>query len=202
MAKEIVIASHNAGKVREIEALLAPFAMQVHSAAAFSLPEPIEDGDSFEANAAIKARSAYTHSHLTSLADDSGLVVPALNGDPGIYSARWAGENKDFSVAMQRVHDALIAKQVEPEGTKAYFVCVLALATDVHMINYFRGEVHGTLTFPPRGTMGFGYDPIFIPEGYTQTFAEIEAIEKQSISHRANAFAQFVEYIEKQRSVA
>lgn len=195
MLQELVIASHNKGKLREIETLVAPLSVEVFSAAELDLPEPEETGDSFEANAAIKSESAAILSGKPSLADDSGLVVPALGGDPGIYSARWAGADKDFGYAMQRVHDELVAAGENPQGAEAHFVCVLALSAPRQETLFFRGEVHGTLTFPPRGLHGFGYDPIFIPENQSLTFGEMEADAKHAISHRARAFALFLDYL-------
>ncbi len=185
----LIVASHNSGKVREIEALLAPLHIAVKSAGALGLPEPEETGVTFEENAALKARAAALGANMAALSDDSGLVVPALNGDPGVYSARWAGPTKDFNIAMARIAQELHAKGVEPNGTPAYFVSVLALADASGEVQCVRGEVHGTLTFPPRGEHGFGYDPIFIPDGYRETFAEIAAAEKNRISHRSRAFA-------------
>ena len=159
----LVVASHNAGKVREITALLAPLDIAVTSAAAMNLPEPEETGTTFEENAELKAREAVRGSGCAALADDSGLAVPGLDGAPGIYSARWAGEQKDFSTAMARVEQELRAKGIEPQGAAAYFVCVLSLVIPGGEVQTVRGEVHGRLTFPPRGSKGFGYDPIFIP---------------------------------------
>ena len=184
----LVIASHNPGKVEEIAALLAPLAVETIPAGALGIPEPEETGDSFEANAALKARAAAESSGLPALADDSGLVVPALGGAPGIYSARWAGPAKDFQVAMERVH-----REVGDKDRNAKFVAVLALAFPGDREELFRGEVEGSLTWPPRGDRGFGYDPIFIPQGATLTFGEIEPVEKHRISHRARAFAKLVE---------
>ena len=194
-ANELVIASHNKGKIREIEDLVAPLGFEVVSAAELDLPEPEETGDTFEANAAIKAESAAVISGKWSLADDSGLCVKGLDDAPGIYSARWAGPDKDFAVAMQRIADELAAKSIEPNGAEAYFVCVLALAGPATETLFFRGEVHGTLCFPPQGEKGFGYDPIFIANGYQSSFAEIEPTEKHTISHRAKAFELFVEHL-------
>ncbi len=191
MFKQLVIASHNAGKVREIDALLAPMGVAVKSAGELNLPEPEETGSTFAANALLKSQSACEHSGLASLADDSGLVVPSLQGAPGIYSARWAGENKDFNLAMQRLAD-----EGATTGTPAYFVCVLALSQPNEKDVTFEGRVEGTLTFPARGEHGFGYDPVFVPNGHQQTFAEIDGAIKQSISHRANAFKKFVTYLE------
>jgi len=181
----LVIASHNPGKVEEIAALLAPFAVETIAAGSLGIPEPAETGASFEANAALKARAAAAASELPALADDSGLVVPALGGAPGIYSARWAGPAKDFRVAMERVHRELGSKD-----RNARFVAVLALAGPGGCAELFRGEVEGNLTWPPRGDRGFGYDPIFIPQGATLTFGEIDPVEKHRISHRARAFAK------------
>ena len=189
LSQRLLIASHNAGKVREFHALLAPYGFQVVSAAEMDLPEPEETGDTFEANAELKARAAMEGSGLLSLADDSGLAVPALSGAPGIYSARWAGPTKDFTAAMARVEQELRARGLTPEGTPAYFVCVLSLAYPGGEIRSLRGEIHGTLTFPPRGAHGFGYDPIFVPNGYTQSFGELDPALKHRISHRAQAFA-------------
>lgn len=191
----LVLASHNTGKLREIEALLAPLNLRVTSAAQLNLPEPEETGLTFEANAELKARAAAEASHLTALADDSGLAIPALDGAPGIYSARWAGPEKDFTAAMQRVADELRARGLEPTGTPAYFVCVLAVADSSGNITHVRGEVHGTLQFPPRGTHGFGYDPMFVPEGHTQTFGEMDAAAKYAISHRTRAFAALADFL-------
>ena len=190
--KELIIASHNAGKVREIDALIAPMGVKVRSAAELDLPEPVEDGDSFAANALIKSQSASQRSGLAALADDSGLVVPVLDGAPGIYSARWAGENKDFSLAMKRLQS-----EGCETGTAAYFICVLALSQPEKEDVVFEGRVDGTLSFPPRGDLGFGYDPIFIPTGYDITFAQMEPNAKHLISHRAKAFEKFVTIIEK-----
>src|SRR4051795_604314 len=171
--ERLVVASHNLGKVVEIEGLLQPFGVATVGAAALGLPEPEETGATFEENAALKAREAAERSGLPALSDDSGLVVPALGGAPGIYSARWAGPTKDFRIAMERVQRELGSKD-----RRAHFVAVLALAwppTDHGgEIASFRGEVHGRLAWPPRGERGFGYDPIFLPEGYDLTFGEID----------------------------
>jgi XTP/dITP diphosphohydrolase len=184
----LVIASHNRGKIREIEALMAPFGIAVVSADALGLAEPEETGATFEDNAALKARAAARGALLPALADDSGLVVPALGGDPGIYSARWAGPGKDFAVAMRRVEDGLTGK-----GNRlAHFVAVLALGWPDGHVELFRGEVHGTLVWPPRGDKGFGYDPIFVPSGRDLTFGEMDQDEKHRISHRAVAFGKLV----------
>jgi XTP/dITP diphosphohydrolase len=184
----LVIASHNPGKVDEIATLLAPFAVETIAAGSLGIPEPEETGDSFEANAALKGRAAAEASGLPALADDSGLVVPALGGAPGIYSARWAGPSKNFRVAMERVH-----RELGNKDRSARFVAVLALAWPGRNTELFRGEVEGSLTWPPRGDRGFGYDPMFIPRRGTLTFGEIDPVEKHRISHRARAFAKLVE---------
>lgn len=186
--KRLVIATHNKGKLREIDDLLRPFGIEVVGASALGLPEPEETGDTFEANATLKAKAAATATHLPALADDSGLVVPALGGEPGIYSARWAGPTRDFSLAMGTVEDRLRGKS----DRRAHFVAVLALGWPDSHIEVFRGEVHGTLTWPPRGNKGFGYDPMFQPDGDTRTFGEIDPDEKHRISHRADAFRKLV----------
>ena len=184
----LVIASHNPGKVEEISALLAPFAIDTVSAAALGIAEPEETGDSFEANAALKAKGAADASGLPAIADDSGLVIPALGGAPGIYSARWAGPAQDFRVAMQRVH-----RELGDRDRGARFVAVLALAWPDGGLELFRGEVAGRLLWPPRGACGFGYDPMFVPEGGVATFGELDPAEKHKISHRACAFAKLAE---------
>jgi XTP/dITP diphosphohydrolase len=185
--ERLVIASHNPGKIEEIEALLAPYGVAAIGAAALGLPEPEETGASFEENAALKARAATQASGLPALADDSGLVVPALDGAPGIYSARWAGQSKDFRVAMERVQ-----RKLGDKDRRARFVAVLALAWLDGEVALFRGEVQGQLTWPPRGERGFGYDPIFVPDGYQMTFGEMDPVDKHQISHRARAFAKLV----------
>ena len=184
----LVIASHNQGKVDEISALLAPFRIAALSAVLLGIPEPEETGDSFEANAALKARAAAEASGLPALADDSGLVVPALGGAPGIYSARWSGPAKDFRIAMARVH-----RELGEQSRLASFVAVLALAWPDGKLDLFRGEVAGTLVWPPRGERGFGYDPMFVPAGEGATFGEIDPARKHQISHRACAFAKLAE---------
>jgi XTP/dITP diphosphohydrolase len=183
---QLVVASHNEGKVREIRALLGPHGIEPLSAGALGLPEPEETGTTFAANAELKALAAAKVSGHAALADDSGLAVEALDGAPGIYSARWAGPGKDFRVGMNRIHDELRHKGLAT--SRAKFVCALcvALPSGEHMT--FEGEVHGSLTFPPRGDHGFGYDPIFVADGMDQTFAEIAPAKKHAMSHRAKAF--------------
>lgn len=190
----LVVASHNPGKAREIRDLLAPYGVEAVSAEKLDLPEPVETGKTFAANAELKARAAAKSSGLPALADDSGLEVAALDGEPGIYSARWAGEEKDFEAAMGRVELALAeADAREPEKRDANFTCALSLATPDGACHTFEGKVFGTLVWPPRGTRGFGYDPIFLPEGGSQTFGEMEPEKKHGQSHRARAFELFRE---------
>lgn len=183
-----MIASHNPGKAREIADLLAPFGVAVVSAATLGLPEPEETGTTFTANAELKARAAARGSGLPALADDSGLEVAALKGAPGIHSARWAGPNKDFAAAMKKIEDAL---QGHDDRT-ARFICALALAWPDGHCEVFEGRVDGHLVWPPRGSRGFGYDPIFVPEGFDKTFGEMEPEAKHAISHRADAFRKLV----------
>jgi len=186
----LIVASHNPGKVREIKALLGPHGIEPLGAAELGLPEPEETGATFIANAELKARAAADAGHHPALADDSGLWVDALAGAPGIYSARWAGPTKDFRLAMARVE-----KELREKGAAdftARFVCALSLAMPHGEVKSFEGEVHGKLTFPPRGTLGFGYDPIFIPDGWDQTFGEIDPHVKNAMSHRARAFEKLL----------
>jgi XTP/dITP diphosphohydrolase len=180
----LVVATHNPGKLAEMNDLLRPYGIDATSAGTLGLPEPEETGTSFEENAALKAHAASTASGLPALADDSGLVVSALGGAPGIYSARWAGADKNFAPAMARVEGELGGKT----DHRAYFVAVLALAWPDGHIESFRGEVHGSVVFPPRGTLGFGYDPIFLPEGQSQTFGELDPDARMRVSHRTVAF--------------
>lgn len=187
----LVIASHNAGKVREIGELLAPYGMETVSAGALDLPEPEETGTTFIANAELKAMQAADLSGLPALADDSGLCVDALNGDPGIFSARWAGPDKDFGIAMRKVWDAIGATGPEA-GHDAHFICALALAWPDGHVEAFEGRVDGTLVWPVRGSKGFGYDPMFQPLGHEITFGEMEPERKHAMSHRADAFAKLV----------
>jgi XTP/dITP diphosphohydrolase len=195
----IVIATHNSGKLREMRELLAPYGVEAVSAGDLGLAEPDETGADFVSNALIKARAAAKASGLPALADDSGLCVDGLGGAPGIYSARWAGESKDFTAAMARVEEA-----VETSGSssrRAHFVSALALVQPDGAEQVFEGKVFGDLTFPPRGTAGFGYDPCFTPDGHDRTFGEMSAEEKhgvpadgsQALSHRARAFQMLAE---------
>ena len=187
----LVVASHNPGKVREIFELLAPFRLHIVGAADLEVPEPEETEDSFAGNAALKARWVADATGSLALSDDSGLAVNALGGAPGIYSARWAGPEKDFFAAMARVEREL--KEKRAQDLSAKFVSALALAQPHETARVFEGEVHGRLTFPPRGANGFGYDPIFVADGMTQTFGEIDPAAKHAMSHRARAFAKLIE---------
>lgn len=195
---KLVIATHNAGKLAEMRELLTPFGITTVSAGELGLPEPEETGASFIANAEIKARAAADHAKTPALADDSGLCVDALDGAPGINSARWAGDSRDFGAAMEKVEQALRAAKAHPPF-KAHFACVLSLAFPGGRTLNFEGKVFGELVFPPRGRLGFGYDPIFLPEGSVRTFGEMSSEEKHSIpsdgslalSHRARAFQIF-----------
>ncbi|NQU56133.1 MAG: RdgB/HAM1 family non-canonical purine NTP pyrophosphatase [Rhodospirillales bacterium] len=185
---KLVIASHNPGKVREIGDLLAPFGAEVISAGALGLPEPDEDGLTFIANAEIKARAAAVAANLPALADDSGLAVDALGGEPGIYSARWAGPDKDFSLAMRKVEQALENKA----DRSAHFACALTLCWPDGHCESFEGQVQGEMVWPPRGDKGFGYDPTFVARTMDITFAEMQPAAKHAISHRAEAFRKLV----------
>lgn len=187
----LVIASHNEGKVREIADLLGPHGVKPVSAAQLDLPEPEETGTTFVANAELKARAAADLSGLPSLADDSGLCVDALHGDPGIFSARWSGENKAFELAMRKVWEGVEAAGPDA-GHDAHFVCALSLAWPDGDIETFEGRVDGALVWPPRGTLGFGYDPMFLAAGETLTFGEMEPTRKHALSHRADAFRKLV----------
>lgn len=187
---QLVVASHNAGKVREIKALLGPHGIEAISAGSLGLAEPEETGTTFAANAQIKALASAKAGHHAALADDSGLCVDALDGAPGIYSARWAGPTKDFRIAMTRIHDELRHKGLVTSAAK--FVCALCVALPSGEFQTFEGEVRGHLTFPPRGEHGFGYDPIFVADGMEQSFAEIDPAKKHAMSHRARAFEKLL----------
>jgi len=197
LSGKLIIATHNAGKLREMNELMAPYGITCVSAGELGLPEPEETGVTFMENALIKARAAANAAHLPALADDSGLCVEALDGAPGIYSARWAGESKDFAAAMARVEQEVMAKGcTEPHQRKSWFISALALVWPDGHAECFEGRIDGVLVNPPRGTAGFGYDPIFLPEGHSRTFGEMTSDEKHGIpadgstalSHRARAF--------------
>jgi XTP/dITP diphosphohydrolase len=194
----LVIATHNPGKLREISALLAPYAIECLSAGALGLPEPAETATSFVENALIKARSAAQGAQLPALSDDSGLCVAALGGAPGVYTADWAeadvfegGPGRDWYMAMGKVEGKL-AELGPGTPREAWFACVLALAWPDGSEAVYEGRVDGTLCWPPRGTLGFGFDPVFVPHGGNLTFAELDPREKHRISHRADAFARLV----------
>jgi XTP/dITP diphosphohydrolase len=201
IAGELLIATHNPGKLRELRELLAPFGIKAASAGELGLAEPAETGASFRANARIKAAAAAAAAQRPAFADDSGLVVDALGGAPGIHSARWAGETRDFAAAMRRIEDELSRRgAVRPEQRKARFVCALCVAWPDRHAEAFEGRIDGTLVWPPRGTAGFGYDPIFLPDGHARTFGEMTSEEKHGLpplgaglSHRARAFRQLAE---------
>lgn len=190
MARRLVVASHNPGKVREISALLAPLGIAAVSAGDLGLSEPEETEATFAGNAVLKARAAAEASGLPALADDSGLEVFALDGAPGVYSARWAGPTKDFRIAMERVWREL--QEREASDFSARFVCALAVAQPNGTVETFEGEARGRLVWPPRGEHGFGYDPIFVPDGRSRTFGEMRPEEKLPLTHRARAFEKFL----------
>ena len=188
---KLIVASHNEGKVRELGELFAPYGIDCISAASLGLPEPEETGENFAYNAKLKAKAAASGSGMLAVSDDSGLEVAALGGAPGIHSARWGGPQKDFDLAMARVN-----RELEALGTgdwRANFTCALALAVPDSKAIAFTGEVHGTLVWPPRGTRGFGYDPIFVPNGYTETFGEMDPRLKNQLSHRMRAFEKLMQ---------
>ena len=184
----LVIASHNKGKVGEIAELLRPYASRFQSAGELGLPEPEETGETFAANAELKARATALASGRIALADDSGLAVSALGGRPGIHSARWGGEERDFLLAMTRVNDAL----ADNPDRSAAFICALSLAWPDGHCETVEGRVEGGLVWPPRGAGGFGYDPVFVPTGHENTFGELPAAVKHAMSHRADAFRKLV----------
>jgi len=200
---KVVIATHNHGKLVEMRDLLAPFGLEAVSAAEMSLPEPEETGLTFAENATIKARAATEATGLPAFADDSGICIEVLGGEPGIYSARWAGPEKDFDRAMRHIEELLQAKDaVLPAQRKAWFVSALTVAWPDGHLAEVEGRVDGTLVWPPRGPAGFGYDPMFLPEGETRTFGEMSREEKhglpplgRGLSHRARAFVALVDQV-------
>ena len=204
---KLVIATHNPGKLVEMRELLAPHGVEAVTAGELGLGEPDETGDTFRANAKLKAVAAAKASQLPAFADDSGLVVDALDGAPGIFSARWAGPNKDFAVAMARIERLLRERgATESSQRKAHFVSALCVAWPDHHLEEVEAHAQGTLVWPPRGTAGFGYDPVFLPDGYTRTFGEMTSIEKHGLpplglglSHRARAFVKLAEICLDQR---
>ncbi|MDA9502341.1 RdgB/HAM1 family non-canonical purine NTP pyrophosphatase [Bradyrhizobium sp. CCBAU 11357] len=198
---KLVIATHNPGKLAEMRELLAPYGIEAVSAGELGLDEPEETGNDFRSNAAIKAIAAAQATKLPSFADDSGIVVDALDGAPGIYSARWAGPTKDFNAAMTQIERLLQERgATTPDKRKAHFVSALCVAWPDDHLEEVEARVDGTLVWPPRGTAGFGYDPMFLPDGYDRTFGEMESIEKHGLpplglglSHRARAFVKLAE---------
>ena len=196
--KEIVIASHNDGKVDEIRGLLKKYNFKIFSLKKFSHIEPKENGKTFIENSVIKAVSALKITGLPSISDDSGLCIPALNNDPGIYSARWAGKGKNFDLAAKKIEKKLFEKYGNKQKLfKAFFCCALSIALPDGTIKSFEGKVFGRLQFPPKGENGFGYDPIFIPKGYKKTFGEMKYSFKERISHRQKAFKKLQNFISK-----
>lgn len=197
----LVIATHNPGKLAEMKELLAPYGIEAVSAGELDLPEPDETGNDFRSNAAIKAIAAAQATKLPSFADDSGIVVDALDGAPGIFSARWAGPNKDFAAAMAQIERLLQERgATTPDKRTAHFVSALCVAWPDHHLEEVDARVDGTLVWPPRGTAGFGYDPMFLPDGHDRTFGEMTSIEKHGmpplglgLSHRARAFVKLAE---------
>jgi XTP/dITP diphosphohydrolase len=197
----VVIATHNQGKLKEMRELLAPYGVATHSSADLGLPEPKESGKTFAANARIKALAAARASGKAAFADDSGLVIDALGGEPGIHSARWAGPDKDFRTAMNRIQTLLIERGAkEPEQRRAHFIAALCLAWPDNHVEEFEGRVDGVAVWPPRGDQGFGYDPLFRPDGFDRTFGQMNAEEKhglppqgQGLSHRARAFIKLAD---------
>ena len=189
----LIIATHNPGKLREMRELLAPYGVATQSAGELGLAEPAETGMTFAENARIKASAAARTSGKPAFADDSGLVVDALGGEPGIHSARWAGPDKDFRAAMNRIQTLLIERGAKTlEQRRAHFIAALCLAWPDGHVEDFEGRVDGVAVWPPRGDKGFGYDPMFVPVGHEQTFGELDPELKHSISHRADAFRKFV----------
>ena len=197
----LVIATHNPGKLAEMRDLLAPFGIAAQSAGELSLPEPTETGTTFAENARIKAMAAAKATGRPAFADDSGLVVDALGGEPGIHSARWAGPDKDFRAAMNRIQTLLIERGAKaPSQRRAHFIAALCLAWPDGHVETFEGRVDGTAAWPPRGDQGFGYDPLFLPDGFDRTFGQMSADEKhglppkgQGLSHRARAFVKLAD---------
>ena len=192
--QRLVLATHNDGKLAEIRGLFAPLGVEVVSSGELGLPEPVEDGDSFHANAALKAKAAVQETGLPALADDSGIEVLGLDGQPGIYSARWGGPDRDFKLAMARVRDELGERfgGFQQADRRARFIALLCLAWPDGHEEFAEGTVEGQLVDPPRGTGGFGYDPMFQPDGRTETFAEMTAAEKRTLSHRARAMDRLI----------
>ena len=198
MKKKVIVASHNSGKVREIKSLLKPYSFTIQSASDLKIKEPKETGKNFIENAILKAKFVSKKSGCIALADDSGLCINLLNGKPGIYSARWAGKDKDFKLAIKKIEKKLI--KIDPNSNikyRSHFCCALALSFPNGQTISFQGKVYGQLQFPAKGLNGFGYDPIFVPNGYKKTFGEMNYSYKERISHRQKAFKKLKKYLLK-----
>ena len=198
MKKKVIVASHNSGKVREIKSLLKPYSFTIQSASDLKIKEPKETGKNFIENAILKAKFVSKKSGCIALADDSGLCINLLNGEPGIYSARWAGKDKDFKLAIKKIEKKLI--KIDPNSNikyRSHFCCALALSFPNGQTISFQGKVYGQLQFPAKGLNGFGYDPIFVPNGYKKTFGEMSYSYKEGISHRQKAFKKLKKYLLK-----
>ena len=196
--KEIVIASHNEGKVKEIRSLLKPLGFKIYSAKKFKINEPIENGKTFIENSLIKSRNASLKSGIPAIADDSGLCVLSLNNDPGIYSARWAGKSKNFDNAMKKIEKKMIKNKLfNKSSRRAFFCCALSIYFPNNDFRTFEGKKYGHIQFPASGINGFGYDPIFIPKGYKKTFGEMNFEYKERISHRSIAFKKMKRFLKQ-----
>ena len=196
IVKEIVIASHNKGKVKEIRSLLKPLGFKIYSAKKFGINEPVENGKTFSENSIIKSRNASLKSGIPAIADDSGLCVLSLNKDPGIYSARWAGKSKNFDLAMKKIESKMSKKRLFSKSSRrAFFCCALSIYFPNDDYRVFLGKKYGHIKFPPSGKNGFGYDPIFIPDGYKKTFGEMNFEYKERISHRSIAFRKMKKFL-------
>ena len=194
--KEIVIASHNKGKVREIRSLLKPMGLKIYSAKKFTINEPIEDGKTFKENSLIKSKNAALKSGIPAIADDSGLCILSLDNKPGIYSARWAGRKKNFNLAINKIENEMRKNKLTNKAArKAFFCCALSIYFPNNNYRVFEGKKYGHIQFPASGKNGFGYDPIFVPNGYKKTFGEMNFTYKERISHRSIAFKKMKEYL-------
>tara|TARA_Y100000816_G_scaffold26031_1_gene16699 strand:+ start:455 stop:1069 length:615 start_codon:yes stop_codon:yes gene_type:complete len=194
--KEIVIASHNIGKVREIRSLLKPLGLKIYSAKKFTINEPIEDGKTFKENSLIKSKNAALKSGIPAIADDSGLCILSLDNKPGIYSARWAGRKKNFNLAINKIENEMRKNKLTNKAArKAFFCCALSIYFPNNNYRVFEGKKYGHIQFPASGKNGFGYDPIFVPNGYKKTFGEMNFTYKERISHRSIAFKKMKEYL-------
>ena len=198
--KEIVIASHNEGKVKEIRSLLKPMGFKIYSAKKFNINEPAENGETFSENSIIKSKNTSLKSGLPAIADDSGLCILSLDNQPGIFSARWAGKTKNFCIAMNKIEKKMFKnKLLNKKSRKAFFCCALSIYFPNNNYKVFEGKKYGHVQFPPLGKNGFGYDPIFVPNGYKKTFGEMQFSYKERISHRAIAFKKLSKYLKKFR---